>query len=223
MDINQYDKLNQYNQNNYRLQPLFSSFLAEFQLDIDHNKVRDWIYAQAEDCTNRVNLTFDEPELQEYYSATMDAIDKVHYDTGLSQQWKHVFKQGWANADNHDRFDLAHTHPRASFVSVYYPEVLDGEFGPLELINPVTEAQMVIHSERDYNCTAAFNQYTAQRWRVEPKTGKLVIFPSWVQHHAMPKLSPGGRLSIALNSFIVPNDNNPMLELRGQDIYTCLE
>ena len=119
MDINQYDKLNQYNQNNYRLQPLFSSFLAEFQLDIDHNKVRDWIYAQAEDCTNRVNLTFDEPELEEYYSATMDAIDRVHYDTGLSQQWKHVFKQGWANADNHDRFDLAHTHPRASFVSVY--------------------------------------------------------------------------------------------------------
>ena len=62
--------------------------------------------------------------------ATMDAIDRVHYDTGLSQQWKHVFKQGWANADNHDRFDLYSL--RASFVSAS-DEVLDNDFGPLEL------------------------------------------------------------------------------------------
>ena len=192
---------------NYKLESIFSSFLAEFQLDIDHAKVRDWIYTQVEDETNKVELTFDEPELQEFYSATLDAFTTVHHDIGLRPQWSQVLIEAWANAGMDTRFEVAHHHPRASFVSVYYPEAKGDnvDCGPLELVNPVTEAQRIIHSETNYTAVADYNQYTAQRWRVVPKTGKLVIFPAWIQHYVLPKLSPGGRLSIAVNSTIVLN------------------
>ena len=62
----------------------------------------------------------------------------------------------------------------------------------------------VISSEANENSVVdRFNIYNANLWRVIPRSGLIVVIPSWVEHFATPNGKESNiRYSIALDSII---------------------
>ena len=51
--------------------PIFSSFLGVGDLEIDHDRVMNWVNSQEVDAHNRIKLNFGEEELSELYDCLL--------------------------------------------------------------------------------------------------------------------------------------------------------
>jgi len=180
--------------------PIFSSFLGVGQLEVDHEKVMNWVNEQEIDAHNRIKLNFGEEALSELYDEMLALFNDIHSGLGLKSIYEQVFERGWVNTGDNQRFNLPHKHPRATFVSVYYPYV-EGDVGELEMINPNPMTEYVLRSESDNRYTDQMNIYNSNLWRVKPQTGLVAFFPSWIQHYALPTTN-GKRVSIAIDTVI---------------------
>ena len=52
---------------------------------------------------------------------------------------------------------------------------------------------------RDWNVDIKYNEYTSDIWNIIPEEGKLVLFPSWLEHEVDQNLSQEKRISISFN------------------------
>ena len=53
---------------------------------------------------------------------------------------------------------------------------------------------------REWNINMKHNHYTSSVWSITPQKGKLLLFPSWLEHEVSPGLSQESRISISFNS-----------------------
>ena len=187
---------------NLNVSPIFSSFLATGYLNVDHEKVMNWIRNQeineenfSEE--NKLRLTLEEEEMSDVYAEISNVMNELHVNLGLSSKGKQEIYRGWANTGWHWGFGISHKHTNATFVSVYYPYV-EEPTSAIEFVNPNPHLTWVFPSGESNSVVDRFNTYNSNRWRVEPKTGLIVIFPSWIEHYVLP--FTGARYSIAINS-----------------------
>lgn len=100
----------------------------------------------------------------------------------------------WMNANPPGGFNAPHTHPGAHWSGVYYvaqPEVEEGASGMIEFLDPRTDLPHWRLLE-----IKAFRP----KFRVRPKPGELIIFPSYLMHWVYPNESDEERVSIAFNA-----------------------
>ena len=105
----------------------------------------------------------------------------------------HLF--GWANVNRHGDYNRVHNHPNWVWSGIYYvtngePDPDDGFNGRLELLDPRTPLISVQGLNRDDNPV------------IEPGPGRMLIFPSWLNHQVHPFFGKGERISIAFNAFV---------------------
>jgi uncharacterized protein (TIGR02466 family) len=114
----------------------------------------------------------------------------------------------WANISRRGASNMAHCHPGAFWSAVYYVDdgyrgssdkALGGE---LLLIDP--RFPMVRMRTPDLRYFASEKNYDNQEVTMRPRTGMLVMFPSWLTHAVMPYLGDGTRISIAINIVVRP-------------------
>lgn len=100
----------------------------------------------------------------------------------------------WANVNGHGNYNDAHVHPDSDWSCVYYaatgePEPGWERNGKLELRDPRNVAQ-----------TSTLARYGfARSLLIDPEPGKMVMFPSWMEHSVHPFYGSGHRISIAVN------------------------
>jgi uncharacterized protein (TIGR02466 family) len=97
----------------------------------------------------------------------------------------------WANINRSGDYNVPHNH-QCTWAIVYYVRVPpaqgpDRRAGALELLDPRPAAAM----------SPAPGQ--SQRYFVQPRPGRMVLFPGWVSHMVHPFAGPGERISIACN------------------------
>lgn len=186
------------------IEPIFSSFLVTGEFDnVDNQKIFEW--CKKQDQTTATHLKFDEPELQEYYTELKEVFNDLHKTMGFVFSHQQKLSRGWLNMNPNDTgFTVPHAHCDSTFTSVYYPYI-EGDVGHLELLTPNPMVQWVFKPEQDpeRNMVQDFNIFNMTRVRIPPKTGLLVIFPSWIQHLALPTKS-GIRASISVDSIFEP-------------------
>ena len=181
------------------IEPIFSSFLVSGEIDVDHQKIYEWCKNQNK--IHATHLKFDEPELSEFYDELKSTFDELHQKIGLVSSHHQEIQRGWLNMNPNDSgFTIPHSHCDSTFTSVYYPYI-EGNIGHLELLTPNPMVQWVFKPEQDSkrNMVQDFNIFNMTRVRIVPKTGLLIIFPSWIQHLALPTKS-GIRVSISVDS-----------------------
>ena len=118
-------------------------------------------------------------------------INNPKVNIGLSDAWINV------NQSNH--YNSLHFHPNSLLSGTVYVSLPDN-------LND-TEGHLVFTRERsfrDYSIASMFaeennNQYTTDSFRIKPKVGKIVFFPSYLQHEVEPHYKEGERISIAFN------------------------
>ena len=142
----------------------------------------DWDAAPVREIENRVMRL-----LVALGGALMPAqARKLSYDYHL---------YGWVNISRHGAYNRVHNHPNWVWSGIYYvavgdPDPDDPYNGKLEFIDPRTPLISVEGLNRDDNPV------------IEPSPGRMVVFPSWLNHEVHPFFGKGERISIAFNAFV---------------------
>ena len=116
------------------------------------------------------------------------AIRELCESTGYGQPYPQL-TDSWLNWYGQGDFMFEHIHPDRSLSGCYYHRVPEGS-GILKFKNPNPLMQ--------WKAWPA-DRIRDQDYRVEPREGRLVIFPSWVTHRVGPNLGEDTRVSLAFN------------------------
>lgn len=111
----------------------------------------------------------------------------------------------WANINRNGDSNNAHTHPGALWSCVYYVD--DGSDnmgtnvgGELMLEDPRFPMNVMYKPGLLLKNQDGSIQYAQHS--IVPKTGMMVIFPSWLRHNVRPYLGDKDRVSIAFNLMV---------------------
>jgi uncharacterized protein (TIGR02466 family) len=100
----------------------------------------------------------------------------------------------WANVNPKGGFNRTHIHPNSLWSGVYYVKTLPN-CGHLKLEDPRSIALMTRPRMKP-------GPQPGRLWRevhYEPVAGRLIMFPSWLNHCVDPNLSDDIRISVSFN------------------------
>ncbi|ABC63137.1 2OG-Fe(II) oxygenase family protein [Erythrobacter litoralis] len=137
-----------------------------------------------------------------YKSMTM--ADAITQDAKSSQASRFGWvPEMWANVSSKGHANQYHFHPGSFWSAVAYIDdgyggsddpALGGE---LQLLDP--RMPMVRMTAPDLRMLDADGKPQQNEISIHPKTGMIVMFPSWLQHAVRPFHGSGTRISIAIN------------------------
>lgn len=98
----------------------------------------------------------------------------------------------WLNRNGPGDLNRPHVHPHSMLSGVYYVKVPPNS-GNIEFFDPVL-ARVVSKFP-----VAENKKINASTVEFDPVEGRLIIFPSWLQHWVQPNQGEGDRVSISFN------------------------
>ena len=104
----------------------------------------------------------------------------------MFESWIHITRDGG--------YHEVHYHPNCSWCGIYYLEVGDCTINPPNGVNRFFSPAMILYE--DFGSTA----YRQTPVTIAPEEGKLVLFPSYVQHSAMLYRGSRDRIVVSFNS-----------------------
>jgi uncharacterized protein (TIGR02466 family) len=134
-------------------------------------------------------------ELPEYaklvdmlYSAQRTIYDQEYYESEpfLGNMWANINPPGGSNR--------AHIHPNSLWSGVYYVKAPKNS-GQLKIEDPRSVALMSRPKQKD----VPKPDRLLREHHYEPKTGRLIMFPSWLNHCVDPNNSNDIRISVSFN------------------------
>ena len=101
----------------------------------------------------------------------------------------------WININKFKDSNQLHFHPGCFLSGVYYIDVFKNG-GKIVFENP---AQDVMVSNWDLDNMETFNTFNSAYYKLVPKIGDLILFPSWLKHSVEPNMTQKERVSISFN------------------------
>ena len=197
-----------------QIQPIFSNFLAiEDSLLLDNsiietycrNNIQNHPSPHGENQSYIFNKTlgFDyiTDDIKPLINIVSDKMDGLHKQLGFSDLYRQDLCEAWINFNQSKNTSDPHYHVGKFFSAVYYVKS-NPTSGLLNFLSSDVAKQYVIDHFKNSGLINEWNNYNMTQQWVYPKTGLLVIFPSWVNHY----VSVGDtddRISIAFNSVLV--------------------
>ena len=99
----------------------------------------------------------------------------------------------WININGYKDFNTRHTHQNSILSGVFYVKVPD-KSSRIRFFHPSVHLMMTEWPE-----TLKFNRYTSSIWDINPQKGRLLLFPSWLEHAAPLNRSSKIRSTISFN------------------------
>ena len=110
---------------------------------------------------------------------------KCRYDEAyITSCWANVNRQGYSHRD--------HVHPNNLLSGVSYVKI-PARSGSIVFSDPRPQAHVLAPSVKEYT------NINSNEYRIEAQAGRLVLFPSWLQHMVETNQSNEERISIAFN------------------------
>lgn len=174
------------------IEPLFSNFIASDILDVDCDKIVEYIKTVEPG----LPLNLNEPAIHDVIDEVHNSIPEFMKIYGLGLQSRPRVTTCWANRNNASEPLKPHLHGTHWISAVFYPEA-DEESPDLVLKNPITN---VMEYAVPYQYHEHATLYNSGRIKISPKKGLLVYFPSWIEHWVDPECpSTSNRYSLAFN------------------------
>ena len=125
-----------------------------------------------------------------------------YFTEEVNNFWKEItsenkflkLKTSWKNETEKYSFVTPHSHGNCLLSCVFYIKV-DDNSGDILFHDPRGGVYFAQHAEVDMN---GYSQDNRKYFRLKPKTGDLVIFPSYVIHSVEPNMSDN-RICLAMN------------------------
>ncbi len=104
--------------------------------------------------------------------------------------------QSWANVSTRGQFHPKHKHPNSIISGVIYVSEDPGGEQPPIRFHRTTELFPLQLLYDD------LNEFNADCREFPVETGRLILFPSLVEHDVLPNSSDGDRISLSFNTFV---------------------
>jgi len=136
------------------------------------------------------------PELAPLYTAFQECVDVYSQEIGLvpnrvGSSWMNILRKG-GSVD-------AHRHHESVVSGAFYPHVYPNSAN-LIFISPLDSYRMMDSVRQRF--TGRNSPYINNAHHVSAETGKLVLFPSWLQHY-VPQNESELRITISFNTQFV--------------------
>ena len=142
---------------------------------------------QAQSVANLHNLD----QFRDFTRIALGAADQVlaflkyeYVSSYITDCWANVCRRG----ENH----RAHVHPNNVLSGVYYACAPQG-CGHIVFDDPRPQAKVLLPNVTE------LNPLNSHEFRIEPATGMLIMFPSWLTHRVTVSKSAEERVSISFN------------------------
>ncbi len=103
----------------------------------------------------------------------------------------------WANINRYKDYNTSHVHPYSDWSGCYYVKTPEN-CGSIRFADPRTVRHMLAQPHL-YNLNQCSSERQGTEYRVLPKAGRLVMFPSFLEHQVEPNQSQELRISISFN------------------------
>ena len=135
------------------------------------------------------------PELQQLQRWIDQAYGAVMCQQLDTTRFKSRFTRiGWANVNESGHYNRTHIHPNAHWSGVYYVDM--GQPDPSLIHNGAIELLDPRPAVGVYTLPGVT---TSGAGALQPKTGMMLLFPSWLRHSVLPYRGQGPRISISFN------------------------
>ena len=116
----------------------------------------------------------------------------------------------WVNVSPPHASNQMHTHPGAYWSAVYYvddgSDAGDGAIGG-ELIIEDPRMPMVLMTMPNLRLRSQSGSVHEPQLKMKVRSGRIIMFPSWLSHGVVPHQGSRDRISIAINLLAIPLDS----------------
>jgi uncharacterized protein (TIGR02466 family) len=137
------------------------------------------------------NIFSDDDFFSDFILEIEEQANRFAKELEICQKVK--LNNSWININGYKDFNRRHTHQNSIISGVFYIKVPD-KSSRLRFYHPAFHLMV-----RDWNVDIKYNEYTSDIWNIIPEEGKLVLFPSWLEHEVDQNLSQEKRISISFN------------------------
>ncbi len=199
-----------------KLNNIFTSFvIVDYLTNIDNESIINYALnlktnGKSKSHSNKLgwqsaNLDLSSPLFDTLFKEINSRVKEIHDEIGLKKNLENKLSAAWLNINKMGGYHVQHKHMDATLSGTYYlTGVESGAEGNIVWKNPTSiDYHMPPHSTVEN-----FTNITSGCYSEKPEKGKLVIFPSWLEHYVEPNLTDKNRISIAFNTQILSINRN---------------
>lgn len=183
---------------------IFANILCTDTLDMDNLSLQLFAQEQMKKTDGRKysnrggwqsNFVDDLPQMQPLVNEINNRLEQLRNVVNFIDEVVLKIESMWININHRYSYNSLHIHPNSYISGVYYVKTPENS-GELVLRNPSNIQSMFTPS----SVIKSFNEFNSSKWTISPEVGKLVLFPSWIEHEVTQNLSNEDRISIAFNT-----------------------
>jgi uncharacterized protein (TIGR02466 family) len=106
----------------------------------------------------------------------------------------------WININSKNNTNILHVHPQSYISGAYYVKCDPELHGSISFDTPLKVKKVMFGEDIEPNEDQEQNHFTTETWSYPPEVGKLLLFPSWLEHSVNSNLTDDIRVSISFNS-----------------------
>lgn len=187
-----------------KIDHVFTNFIACDELTINTRDIQKFCYEiNSKDSgrqlsniggwqSNTIKISECLPKL---YYEIKERLDELYFYFEFKDELSLKIDDAWININKKHNFNAPHNHSYGLFSGVYYVKA-EGCIGDIVFMNPCSSQSISINS----SIIKTSNPFNSNMFKVTPKTGMLILFPSWICHYTEPNLTDEDRISIAFNT-----------------------
>jgi uncharacterized protein (TIGR02466 family) len=185
---------------------IFTNFVAIDFLNLsNHHKLTEYCIKRTiedrkyiEKNTNQsFFLDIKDQELIPLVEIINTKLEDLRQHLGINDDLSQKIIEMWVNVNNNKNIGIAHSHPNKFLSGVFYVSAEEGD-SEIRLMTPIPNHNYVFHS----SLIKEYNEFNSSEWIVKPKTGMLLIFPSWLWHYVNITNTESQRISLAFNTLL---------------------
>lgn len=188
-----------------KISNIFSSFLAIDMLPVvDNTELKRYSidYKVQESGVIKSNflgwqsdtLTFPNAQVDLLVQEILERAEILKSLLGFKKEYILYLSNLWININQTSSFNRPHIHSDSVFSGVYYVDCV-ADSGSIVFLHPSIAQKILLNESTLEN----FTEFSAATNSVSPEIGKLIIFPSWLEHYVEPNSKLEERISIAFN------------------------
>ena len=189
-----------------QLNSIFTSFVAIESLDINNQEMIDYALdlkskGKSAYASNRVGWQSERFDLslekfQPLFLKINEMAQNLHNQIGLKSNLQNTLSAAWLNINNQSGFNVPHIHLGACLSGTYYLKGAEsGANGDIVFRNPWIIDYHIPEGSIEQNTNVTLGSYS-----FTPEAGKLIMFPSWLEHYVETNTTNIDRISLSFDT-----------------------
>ena len=154
----------------------FPTLIHEFKLDLEHNKMLDYIHTTVIG-NGQIHQTQDDLHKQQAFKPLVDELTLIHDSIIRKLEYEYdkiEITNMWSNHLYKGESHPPHTHSNNLFSGVYY--LCFGITAPIQFFDPRVQSSILVPRRKNNNW------HNSSMLQFDSVNGRGFIFPAWLQH-----------------------------------------